>query len=229
MRFLTFLAFTALLTAATGAAAGDGTDLTRTRVQLDARASMEVDNDSMRATLFTEIEESGASRAADRVNRASREAIEALKGFSGLRIRSAGYRTFPVSEKGRIVRWRARAEVVVEGEDFARVSEAAGRVQDRMQLAGVEFFVSATRRAQVEANLTQDAIAEFLDKAARVAQGFQGSGFHVAEASVSSDGAFPPPQPMMMMRAMTADAAPAFEGGSTRLGVTVSGAVLILR
>jgi predicted secreted protein len=223
MRFLTFLAFTALLTAATGAAAGDGTDLTRTRVQLDARASMEVDNDSMRATLFTEIEESGASRAADRVNRASREAIEALKGFSGLRIRSAGYRTFPVSEKGRIVRWRARAEVVVEGEDFARVSEAAGRVQDRMQLAGVEFFVSATRRAQVEANLTQDAIAEFLDKAA------QGSGFHVAEASVSSDGAFPPPQPMMMMRAMTADAAPAFEGGSTRLGVTVSGAVLILR
>lgn len=208
--------------------AADAFDPTKTKVQLDARAAEEVDNDSMRATLIAEIEESDASRAAEQVNRASRDAVGQLKRYSELKIRSGAYSTFPITEKGRIVRWRSRAEVVVEGKDFARVSDAIARVQGRMQLGGVEFFVSPARRAEVEAQLTQSAIAEFLGKARRVAQGFQGSDFHVTEATVSSDGAMPPPRPMMM-RSMAESAAPQFEGGTSTVGVSVSGTVVITR
>jgi predicted secreted protein len=229
MRFLPSLACSLLLWSSACVWADDGTDLSRTRVQLDARASAEVDNDSMRATLFAEVEDAGAARAAEQVNRAVRDATATLDRISGLRVRTGGYSTFPVSEKGRIVRWRARAEIVVEGGDFQRVSESIGRVQDRMQLAGVEFFVSAARRAQVEAELTQDAIAEFLARAERVARAFRGSGFHVTDATVSSDAAMPPPQPMMA-RSMMADAdAPRFDGGTSRIAVAVSGTVAVLR
>ena len=227
MRALVLFICAAVLSVA--CAYGDeNVESSRTRVQFDARAAMEVDNDSMRATLFAEVEDGDASRAAERVNRATRETVESLKRLSGLRIHTGGYRTFPVTDKGHIVRWRARSEVVVEGREFADVSEAIGQVQDRMQLAGVEFFVSPARRAEVEADLMQAAIAEFLDKAARVAQGFHGSGFHVAEASISSDSASPPPRPVMM-RSMAADAAaPQFEGGTSRIAVAVTGTVVIL-
>jgi predicted secreted protein len=228
MRTLVFLICTAILSASACVHADDSTELSTTRVQLEARTAAEVDNDSMRATLFAEVDDADASRAAERINQATRESVEALKNFPGLRTRTGGYTTFPVSENGRIVRWRARSEVVVEGQEFEQVSAAIGRVQSRMQLARVEFFVSPTRRAAAEAELTQAAIAEFLAKAGRVAQGFKGSGFHVAEASISSDGAPPPPRPMM--RSMAAEAAaPQFEGGTSRVAVSVTGTVLILR
>lgn len=227
MRVLASFACALILSVAASSHADDTVDLSKTRVQLDAHATEEVDNDSMRATLFAEIEEADAARAAEQVNRAVREAVALLKRHAGLRIRTGGYSTFPLTEKGRIVRWRARAEVIVEGQDFAKVSEATGRVQGRMQLAGVEFFVSPSRRAEVEAMLTQTAIADFLAKAGRVAHGFQGSGFHVFEATVSSDGSNPPPRPMMMRSMAAESVAPQFEGGTSRVGVNVSGSVIV--
>lgn len=225
MRLIASIACGVILSTAVCGHAADVFDPTKTRVQLDARATEEVDNDSMRASLFTEIEESDASRAAEQVNRSSREAVVQLKRYSELKIRTGAYRTYPITEKGRIVRWRSRAEIVVEGTDFARVSEAIGRVQGRMQLAGVEFFVSPTRRAEVEAQLTQTAITEFLAKAGRVAQAFKGNGFHVTEATVSSDGAMPPHP--MMARSMAESATPQFDGGTSTVGVSVSGTVVI--
>ena len=210
----------------------NGTDLSNTRIQLDAHASAEVDNDIMRAVLHAEMEDLDSAKLADRLNRTVNQAIGALKQQTGLRVRSGAYNTWPVTEKNRIVRWRARAEVIVEGEDFQQVSEAIGSQQNRMQLSGVSFSVSDTRRAAVETELTDTAIADFLRKAQLIARGFQGRSFHVAEAVVNSDGgSMPPPRPIMM-RSMAADeavAAPAFEGGTSRLTVSVSGAILIPR
>jgi predicted secreted protein len=210
----------------------NGGDLSHTRIQLDARASAEVDNDVMRAVLYAEMEDLDSAKLADRLNRTVNQAIAALKKHSGLRVRSGAYNTYPVTEKSRIVRWRARAEVIVEGEDFGKVSDAIGGQQSRMQLSGVSFSISDARRAAVEAELTETAIADFLRKAEQVARGFQGRSFHVAEAVVASDGgAMPPPRPMML-RSMAADeaaAAPAFEGGTSRIDVSVSGAILVPR
>jgi len=207
-------------------------DMTRTRVQIDARASAEVGNDTMRATLFAEMEDVDPVKLADRVNRSTSDTLRTLKSVAGVRVRSGGYSTYPASEKGKIVRWRARSEVIAEGEDFKRVSDAIGRIQSTTRLGSVEFFVSAATRASVESSLTEHAIKEFLTKARLVASNFEGASYHVAEATISSDGGLvPPPQPMAM-RALSAESAvsaPVFEGGTTRITVTVSGAILIPR
>ncbi len=203
--------------------------LPHTRVQIDARAETKVDNDRLRATLFAELEDGTGADAAASVNRAAADVLGQLRQSNGLDVRTGGYSTYPVTEAGRIVRWRARAELVVEGGDFALVSEAVGRAQASMQLARVEFFVSEAKRAAIESELTEAAVALFLAKAQRAARAFGGRDYHVAEAAIGSDGARPP-QPMMTMRALGADeVAPAFEGGTTQVGVTVSGAILILR
>ncbi|MEX0960278.1 MAG: SIMPL domain-containing protein [Burkholderiales bacterium] len=229
MRFVLSLLLPLFLAAGAHAS---GTDLSNTRVQLDARASAEVENDVMRAVLYAEMEDLDSAKLADRLNRTVNQAIATLKEHAGLQVRSGAYNTWPVTEKSRIVRWRARAEVIIEGKDFRQVSDAIGSQQNRMQLSGVSFSVSDARRAATEAELTDTAIADFLRKADLIARGFQGKRFHVAEAKVSSDGgSMPPPRPVMM-RSMVADeavAAPAFEGGTSRVTVTVSGAILIPR
>ena len=227
------LLFALFLTLATAGAFGHEEardDMTRTRVQIDARAAMEVENDIMRATLFAQTEDLDASRLAERLNRAVNEALRALKTFSEIKVRSGGYSTFPISEKGKIVRWQARSELILESGELKRMSEAIARVQGSLQLGNVEFLISPQSRAQAESELTQQAIGEFLSKAQRVSSGFQGASYHVAEAVVSTDAGAPPPRPYMA-KSMSAEArtAPEFESGTSRITVTVSGAILIPR
>ena len=201
-----------------------------TRVNLDARASQEVDNDVMRATLFAEAEDTDPVRLADKVNRATAEALALARGYTGISTRTSGYSTYPVTHEGKIVRWRSRSEIALEGGDFRLMAEAIGKLQAMLQLGAVDFSVSPGARAKAEDALTQDAIAEFLRKADRITRGFKGTGFEVLEAGISADGGYnPPPRPMMMMKSMadSAPAQPALEGGSTRITVTVNGTILV--
>jgi predicted secreted protein len=171
-------------------------ELKGSRINLDARATEEVDNDVMRAGLFVEMEDADAAKLAEKVNQATNDALKMAKGFAGLRARTSGYSTYPVTDKSKIVRWRSRSEISVEGEDFRRMTDAIGKLQAVMQLGAVSFSVSPAKRAKVEDGLTQSAIAEFLRKA----------------ESASTD-----------------VPAPDFEAGSSRITVTVHGAILIPR
>jgi predicted secreted protein len=201
-----------------------------TKVNMDARASMEVDNDVMRATLFVEMEDTDPTRLADKVNRATSDGLKLAKSFSRLRAKTSGYTSYPVTDKNKIVRWRSRSEIALEGEDFRLMSEAIGKLQTVMQLGAVDFSASPAARAKAEDGLTQGAIAEFLRKAEMVTKGFKGGGFEVLEANVSSEGHNPAPRPMMM-KAMSdsGPAEPAMEGGTTRITIVVNGSILIPR
>jgi predicted secreted protein len=226
--FMTFLLAAGLAQAQTAPAV---TDARGSKVNFDSRASAEVDNDVMRASLFVEMEDTDATRLADKVNRATNDALKLARGFTGVRAKTSAYTTYPVIEKEKIARWRSRSEILVEGEDFRRMAEAIGKLQAIMRLGAVDFSVSPAARAKVEEALTQTAIAEFLRKAEQVAKGFKGTAFNVLEATVSADGGFPPPRPMMMktMAAAEAVAAPDLQGGTSRVTVSVNGSILIPR
>ncbi len=226
--FMTFLLAAALAQAQSATAV---TDARGTKVNLDARASAEVENDVMRAGLFIEMEDTDATRLADKINRATSDSLKLARGFTGVRAKTASFTTYPVIDKEKIARWRSRSDILVEGEDFRRMAEAIGKLQSIMQLGSVDFSVSPAARARAEEALTRSAIAEFLRQAELVAKGFKGTGFNVLEASVSAEGGFVPPRPMMMksMGAAADVAAPDFQGGTSRLTVTVNGSILIPR
>lgn len=232
MRLLPTIAMIAMLQFAGAAALADedGDDRAFTRVQFDAQAMQEVDNDSMRATLFVETEDSSPSGASSRATHATNETLRLLQDDGNLRVRTGSFRTFPVSDKGKITGWRARSEILVESKDFAVASAAIASASGNMQLSRIEFFVSSELRDTVEAVLSDEAIAAFLAKARKIAKGFGATEFEVAEASVMSQGGDSPVRPMMA--AMASDAAavrPEFSGGTTRMSVTVSGVILIAR
>ena len=210
--------------------ANDDDDHDLARVQFEVQASKQVDNDSMRATLFVEIEDSTPSGASSRATETMNETLRKLQKESNLRVRTGNFRTFPVNNKGNIVGWRARSEIVIESKSFSDASAAIASVSSNMQLARIEFFVSPTLRDTVETELADEAIARFLKKADRIAKSFGARTFEVAEASVINQGSSAPVRPMM--RSMAADApapAPELSGGTTNMSVSVSGVILIDR
>ncbi len=232
MRLVPFVAALTLIPflAGTVLAKDDDDDRGVTRIQFDAHAAQEVDNDSIRATLFVEKEDGSPSGASSSATRATNETLRQLREDESLHVRTGSFRTFPVSDQGKITGWRARSEIVLESKDFEKASAAIASASGNMQLSRVEFFLSAELRDTVEAVVSDQSIAAFLAKARKIAKSFGATKFEVAEANVMSEGGNSPIRPMMAAMAADAPGArPEFSGGTTRISVTTSGVILIAR
>jgi predicted secreted protein len=128
---------------------------------------------------------------------------------------------------GKISGWNGTAELVLEGRDFARITQAAGRIQT-LTLRGVSFGLSREERARVEGQAQALAIADFKQKAAELAKGFGFGGYTLREVSVNAnDQGFSPRPRMVAMEAKSAaaDMPVPVEAGKSTVIVTVSGSV----
>lgn len=192
-------------------------------VSLSAQAEREVPNDLLAAVLAAEAEGADPARLAREVNQKMQRALDLAKAERAVRARSGAYQTWPVSEKGRIVRWRVRQELRLESGDFAAATELIGKLQASLALASLALTVSPDARRQAENALTAEAIAAFEERARVVRDAMKAKGYRVKELQV---GGGAQPRPMMaQVRSMAAEAAPAVEPGTSRILITVSGTV----
>ena len=128
---------------------------------------------------------------------------------------------------GRITGWQGTAELVLEGRDFPRITQAAGRV-GTMTLAGVSFGLSREQRAKVEGEAQAIAIERFKAKAAELARGFGFTGYTLREVAVNANEPGFVPRPRMMAaeaKLASSDASVPVEAGKSAVTVNVSGSV----
>ena len=223
----------AAMTAAPVAYADHGHDHETGRVALQGMAAMEVDNDTMHATLYVEEEDANPVRLADNVNKVVAEAVKTAKAVSRVSTRTGGYQTYPVYDKTRIVRWRARSELMLKSGDFKALSDLVGKLQSTLKLGGIDFSVSPETRRKVENELTTEAIEDFKRRADLIARSFGARGYKVKDAAVNTDGGVPPmPRPLLRVQSFSkADgaeaAAPAVEAGTSRITASVNGTILL--
>lgn len=192
-------------------------------VSLSAQAEREVANDLLSAVLAAEAEGTDAAKLAAGVNRKMARALEAAQGVRSVRARSGGYQTWPVSEKGRIVRWRVRQELRLESADFAAATALIGRLQQELVVARLAATVSDEARRRAENVLTAEALAAFEERARVVRDAMKAKGYRVQALQIGGGGGAP--RPMLAMQSRAEAAAPAIEPGTSRLQVTVSGTI----
>ena len=214
----------------TGPVLGHDSTPDTTQVSLQAQAESEVDNDTMRAVLYTEAEDASAAKAADTPNKTLGEAVRTAKAQAGVKVRSGSYQTFPLYDKqNRISRWRVRAEISLESPDFKGMAALLAKLQTTMNLGGVEFFASDEARRRIESELTTDAIEDFRRRADVAAKALGAKSYRIRDLAIAADAGGPPmPRPMLQARAGAAmsEVAPApIEAGSSRMGVQVTGTV----
>lgn len=192
-------------------------------VSLSAQAEREVANDLLGAVLAAEAEGTDAAKLAADVNRRMARALEAAQGVRSVRARSGGYQTWPVSEKGRIVRWRVRQELRLESADFAAATALIGRLQQELVVASLAATVSDEARRRAENALTAEALAAFEERARVVRDALKVKGYRVQALQIGGGGGAP--RPMLAMQSRAEAAAPAIAPGTSRLQVTVSGTI----
>lgn len=201
-------------------------------LQLQASGTVEVQQDLLQMTLTTSRDGLDPAAIQAQLKTALDAALAEAKRNAQpgqLDVRTGNFALYPRHNRdGRIGGWTGTAELVLEGRDFPRISQTAGRI-NTMTLGGVSFGLSREQRTRVEGEAQTQAIERFKAKAADLARGFGFGGYTLREVSVNTNE--PGFVPRMRMaaapeaRAAAADQSVPVEPGKSAVTVMVSGSV----
>lgn len=229
MKTRSFLAGCALAAASLGLAA-QTLPPPQNVLQLQASHAVEVQQDLLTLTLTTAREGTDPAVVQTQLKNAVDAALaEARKSAQPgqMDVRTGNFALYPRHNRdGKMTGWTGTAELVLEGRDFPRITQTAGRIQT-MTMGGVQFGLSREQRARAESQAQSTAIERFQAKASELAKSFGFGGYTLREVAVNANE--PGFQPRFRMAAQEArvasDAAVPVEPGKSEVVVTVSGSV----
>ena len=218
-----------LALAIAGAAAAESSPADpKNRASFSVERSREVANDWVTAVVGTTDEDSDAARLADRVNQTMNWGLGVAKQARGVSVKSAGYTTHPVHDKnGKIARWSASQDLILESSDVDAVSELVGKLQSKLLLRSISFSVSPESRRKAEDALIGDVLTAFAERAKRVSAGLGARDYELVSLSLQTPGGGPVPMYARAEMMMDKAAAPSFESGQSTLSVRVDATIEI--
>lgn len=199
-------------------------------VQLFASASVEVPQDLLSFQLVATRDGSDPAQVQQQLKVVLDQALADARKTAqpgAMDVRTGNFSVAPrYGRDGRISGWQGTAELLLEGTDFVRISQAAGRLQG-MNVGSAGFRLSRDRRAQAEREAQADAVKRFRERSGELAKAFGFNSYSLREVSVQAqDPGFPRPRMMAMeAKAASADAPVPVEAGRAAVTVTVSGSV----
>jgi predicted secreted protein len=201
-------------------------------VTVSGSATASVANDRLRANLRAEAEHNSAAAAASEVNAKIAKALARARGVAGVTPSTSGYSSYQITQRDRPARWRVSQSLTLEGRDFAAMTDLVSALQAEtgLLLSGVQFSISDDVQREAEDRLTQQAIRNWQDRAARAAEGLGFAGWRPGRVTVQAGSEVRPPYPMMRAAAAPmadAGAPVAFEAGNSDITVIVSGEAVL--
>ena len=233
MKFATkIIATSAFLISTGGTFAQNNSPVTPTqRVTLSASASVQMPQDVLTLSLTAQRDGPDAQAVQNQLKVALDTALAQAKRDTKEAQMEVSTGRFGLSPRydrnGKVTGWQGTAELVLQGRDFARMGEIAGKLQ-ALTVAHASFGLTAAQRQGAEARAQGQAIAEFRQRASEAAKSFGLSGYSLVEAHINAGnaGGGRPQMLEMSSRAMaSADAPLPIEAGLSVVTVTVSGTV----
>jgi predicted secreted protein len=201
-------------------------------VSIATQGTVEVQQDLLSISMNTTKEGSDAANVQSQLKQALDAALAVAKPAAqapAMEVRTGQFSLYPRYDRGgKINGWQGTAELVLEGKDFARISQTAGKIQT-LTMGNVGFNLSKEQRAKVESEAQAIAIDRFKAKALEVAKQFGFSGYTLREVAVNADApgfvqARGRAVTMSMSKAADESAVPV-EAGKSAVVVNVNGAV----
>ena len=197
------------------------------RIHFQAGSSLAVSNDTMKAVMVVHGQDRDPARLADEINGIMQWALEQARKHPDVKVQSEGYRIVPVYHQQVQQGWRGSQGLALESAHFKDLAALIGELQTRLRVQSIDFTVSPRRRREVENKLISSALAAFDKRASVIRKDLGASGYRIVELRINTGGDATRPIPMMAARESAAP--PALQAGTSRLSVTVDGAIELTR
>jgi len=200
------------------------------RAVFESVASRQVNNDLLVARMSVEINDKQPARIAQQITATLNEATRLAGSFSTVKVATGYQRTEAVYDKNNLFTgYRGHAEFRLESRDFEASSKLIALLQDKMQLAAIDFSVSPETQKQIESVLLAEAMDEFKKRADAVRRMMNGQSYKYVMLNINPGGRnFA--QDGMLARNFEAKAIPMqkLSGGQSEIRVQVAGTIEIV-
>ena len=200
-------------------------------VSIATQGTVDVQQDLLSISMNTTKDGSDAAGVQSQLKAALDAALAIAKPAAlpqQMEVRTGQFSMYPrYGRDGKINGWQGTVELVLEGKDFPRISQTAGKIQT-LTMGNVGFALSREQRAKVETDAQTIAIDRFKAKAQELAKAFGFSSYTLREVAVNAnDQGFPSPRmrESTMSMSKSQDSSVPIEAGKSAVVVNVSGAV----
>ncbi|WP_334159103.1 SIMPL domain-containing protein [Achromobacter insolitus] len=201
---------------------------------LQAMASSEVKQDTVRISLSAEVEAQDQPAAGKKLTAALDDVIKRARDVKDVEVRTGGYNVWPnTSSKGKISSWRGQGEVSLESKNFEAAAALASKLSDKTAISNISFLLSREAREAEERKLLKEAAQAFKDRALAAANAFGFSGYRLSKLELGGSGGAVPMPRMMGAAAMAKDASGGYspdvplEAGNVTVSIAVNGTIVL--
>jgi len=210
------------------AAGASADELRYDQVEFTVRAESELQNDLAEAVLAAQAEHSDPAQLAKALNDTMSWALKQVRAVSEVDARSGEYQTYPVYDKTRLHHWRGTQTLILRSKKIESLNILVGGLQQRLQVQSMRFMVSPEQQRASDAQLLDQAMADFKERAVRIQNDLGAKGYRIVSLNVADEGT-PPPFPverMAMAKMQTDTGLPvAAEPGTSRRQLAIRAAI----
>lgn len=203
-------------------------------MNLSASGQVQVPHDWLQVRLKATREGSKPAQVQQQLQETLEEALKLLRSQAQgeeMQLQSGNISVNPhYTNQGKINAWQGRAEIIIQGRDFARITQAAAQIS-QMELGQISFSLSKEAQGKVLEQAQTQAVAAFSQRAAQITSAFGLKGYTLREIHVSSPGSMQPRfiKAMAMsapsLEALDNNAPMPLEPGISEVVVEISGSV----
>jgi predicted secreted protein len=199
---------------------------------LSSEASAEVDNDLMVATLVVQAEDKDPALLASKINASMSWAVNVLRPYGALKTKTRDYQTYPRYDTGKnrkLIGWRGNQSIQIETDDFEAAGKAIQKLQERLQVQGIQLAAKAETRTAAADALMNDALSAFKKRASLIQRNMGASGYRILDVNIQTDqghaAMYDSRSSRMETMSSSRVAEPSIEAGTSRVSVQVYGRV----
>ena len=201
----------------------------QTLITLSVTERINVEQDTLIATLRIEGENRDAGTLQREINAAMAQVLDETEDATDIKVSTGYYSVYQYNNQaqgGRVDNvWRGSQSITLEGQNAQKVLELSGEIQEMGFVMSELVYVLSTQRAdEVRDSLMESAIARALANAERVARALGKSDVDIAVVDIDASLGYS--QPQMMVRGLAMDAMaeksePVAEVGESEVSLTV--------
>ena len=202
-------------------------------VNLQASASIEIETDTMQATIAVEAENYDPAILAKNINEKMAWALTTSKPYKDVKVKGGQYTSHQLYNKRIFKAWRGTQTITLESKNSAQLGKLIGLLQKKLLIKSLRYHVSKEKRQLVNKELTKQAIKNFNEQAQLITKGFNKNKYVIHQININSNHQQRPvyyAKSRMMADSMMAESAPAnLQQNTSNIQVNINGSIRLIK
>tara|TARA_R110002096_G_scaffold25917_1_gene80556 strand:- start:1286 stop:1975 length:690 start_codon:yes stop_codon:yes gene_type:complete len=201
-------------------------------VNLQASASLEVETDTMLASIAVEAEHYDPAVLAEQINQKMSWALKTAAPFKTVKVKGGQYTSHQLYNKRIFKAWRGIQTITLESKDSEHLGKLIGLLQKELLIKSLRYQVSEEKLNATKQLLTKQAIADFKAQAQTITNEFDKNKYIVHQINIHSNNQHRPvyyAKSRMLSSSVTDEAAPAnLQQNTSTIQVNVNGSIRLV-